>query len=423
MALHKIDLNSQDFKRNPFPTFEKMREIGPLFQTKIPLLGKVWVTSTYEAATTVLRDKETFVVEPRHAGRTSLPGFAGWMPAIMKSLTNNMLGKDEPDHRRLRHLVESAFVKQSIDTMRPRIELIVDEYLNQVEQQALHNGGDVNFIKYFSRSFPLAVICELLGLAEDDREEFKRKAANFTAINGLFGIFKATFSVRKINKFLCNQFELCRKNPRPGMISALVTAEQDGDKLSEEELLASAFLLLIAGHETTVHLLNTGLLTFLQHPEQKKELMADWSKIGTAVDEVLRVTSTIQMTKPRYISRNIELFGQKLMQGDVVMPMLAAANCDPAQFPDPEVFDINRTPNAHIAFGTGIHVCLGLKLAKAEAEIAFQKIFTRFPNLQLAIPESEIKWVKRIGTRTMDRLPLRLENNANSGREDQRHVA
>ena len=190
-------------------------------------------------------------------------------------------------------------------------------------------------------------------------------------------------------------------------------AEQDGNKLSKNELTASAFLLLFAGHETTVHLLSGGVLTLLQHPQQKAELLGDWSLGYDAVGEILRFYSSIQMTKPRFASRDMELFGQTIRQGEIVNPILAAGNADPDQFSNPETFDIHRHPNPQLTFGTGMHICLGQKLAWAETEIAFERLFTRFPDLELAIPTADLVWLERIGHRALTTLPLALHATEN----------
>lgn len=408
MPAPKIDISSPAFKSDPLPALARLREQGPIIHAHLPLVGDCWLTTTYEATDRVLHDKETFVNDPRHAGRKSYAGMQWWMPRSLGALTSNMLGKDEPDHRRLRGLTESAFVKRSIDGMRPWIEELVERQLLLLEASAL-SVGPVDFIEHFARPLPLAVICELLGLPAEDREKFMRWC-RFTSVSGVFDLVRALRGIGKLQRYLKRQFALCRKQPRPGMISLLVAAEQEGDRLSEDELLAAAFVLLIAGHETTVHLLACGLIALSQHPEQKAELTADWSKLDTAVDEILRYTSPVQLTKPRYAGRDVELFGQQIRRGEFCLPLLAAANCDPAKFPDPQRFDITRQPNCHLAFGTGIHTCLGLKLAKAEAEIAFKRLYSRFPDLELPVAAEQLDWTKRIGLRSLRSLPVRLKS-------------
>lgn len=403
-----FDITTVEFKRNPFPTLARMRECGPLIREKLPLIGEAWMATTYEAVTRILRDKEAFVTEPRNAGRKNFAGIQWWMPRMIRSLTDNMLGKDEPDHRRLRGLVESAFMRQSIDEMRPRMAALVNRQLDLLEQQAAANGGRVDLVQHFARPFPVQVISELMGFPEEDRPKFQRWASGLTSGSNATAIVRFVPGIIRLNRYFLQQFEEVRQRPRPGMLTALVQAEQEGRGLSKAELLASTFLLLLAGHETTVHLLSGGVLTLLQHPEQKAALMADWTLGYSAVGEVLRHFSSIQMTKPRYVSRDLELFGQQLRRGDVMVPLLAAANSDPAEFPEPETFDIRRSPNRHLTFGTGMHVCLGSKLAWAEAEIAFEKLFTRFPNLQLACREDELVWTRRLGTRAVVELPIHV---------------
>lgn len=392
------------------PLFARLRELGPVLRTRLPMLGDCWVTTTYEAADRVLRDKEHFGTDALNAGlksRTAMMGALGWfLPKAMKAMVQNMLTMDEPDHRRLRSLVEVAFARQSVTGMRPGIERIVDRQLDELEQSA-DATGTVDFQHTFAKRVPLMVICELLGLPEADRDKFEQWC-DFSSASGAISMLWSMRKMGRLTRYLQEQFAQCRRNPRPGMISALVQAEQDGDRLSEEELLASIFILLIAGHETTTHLLTVGLLALQQHPQAKAELMADWSKIDTAVDEMLRYNSTIQMTKPRYARQDVELFGQRIKQGEMTFPLLAAANCDPAVFDHPERFDINRSPNNHMAFGRGIHVCLGLKLAKAEADIAFERLLTRFPDLQIARSLEQLLWSERIGHRSLDGLPVTL---------------
>jgi cytochrome P450 len=201
-------------------------------------------------------------------------------------------------------------------------------------------------------------------------------------------------------------------------MTALVQAEQDGDKLSENELLAMAFLLLVAGHETTVHLIGGGVLALLENSEQRARLMADWSLAPSAVEELLRFVCPVQIGKPRYVSREREFHGRLLRRGDLIIPMLASANADPARFTCPERMDLTRSPNPHVAFGAGPHFCLGAQLARVEARVVLEKLFTRFPNLALAVPgapgpaperpRTTLRYTGRLGIRALTALPVRL---------------
>jgi cytochrome P450 PksS len=191
-------------------------------------------------------------------------------------------------------------------------------------------------------------------------------------------------------------------------MTALVQAEQDGDTLNENELLAMAFLLLVAGHETTVHLIGGGVLALLEAPEQKARLLADWSLAPSAVEELLRFVSPVQIAKPRYVGRDLEFHGRPLRRGDVLVPMLASANADPGRFERPEGMDIARAPNPHVAFGTGKHFCLGAQLARVEAQVVIERLFTRFPDLSMGMPGSALEYTGRLGIRALTALPVRL---------------
>jgi cytochrome P450 len=191
-------------------------------------------------------------------------------------------------------------------------------------------------------------------------------------------------------------------------MTALVQAEQDGDRLSEDELLAMAFLLLLAGHETTVHLIGGGTLALLEVPDQKARLTANWSLLPAAVEELLRFVCPVQMAELRHLSRDLEFHGRPLCRGEVIIAMLASANADPERFHEPEQLDVGRSPNPHVAFGTGSHFCLGAQLARVEAQVVTEKLFTRFPKLSLAVPADEIRYTGRFGFRALTALPVRL---------------
>jgi cytochrome P450 len=227
-------------------------------------------------------------------------------------------------------------------------------------------------------------------------------------VTSLWGIVRCLAGILRLMGYFRRHFEQCRRQSRPGLMTALVQAEQDGDKLSENELLATAILLLIAGHETTVHLISGGVLALLQAPEQKARLLADWSLVPLAVEELLRFVCPAQIPRSRHASRDLEFYGQKLRRGDIITPMLASANADPARFDDPERMDITRSPNPHLALGSGVHFCLGAQLARVEAQVVMERLFTRFPELSLAGPASALKYTGVTGMRALTALPVRL---------------
>jgi len=403
-SVQKIDFASQAFARDPFPTYASLRAAGPVIRTRLPILGKTWVATTYQAASEVLKDDETFVMEAKKVGKTLFSGILRLLPRTLRVLAENMLRHDNPDHRRLRRLVEQAFSRHSVENMRDRIGVLCDGLL-----AGLAGRETVDLLEEWARPLPVAVICELLGLPDEDRPKFTRWVKVLFRSVSLVGMLLALPTIFRLLKYFRRHFEQCRRQPRPGLMTALVQARQEGDQLSEDELLAMAFLLLFAGFETTVHLLGGGSLALLKAPEQKERLLNDWSLLPPAVEELLRFVSPVQMSEPRYMVRDLEFFGQPLRRGDYVVAWLGAANADPARFPDPEKLDLARSPNPHVAFGSGIHFCLGAQLARVEAQVGFERLFTRYPRLALAVADSELKHSGNMLLRALVALPVRLQ--------------
>lgn len=398
-----FDLVSQAYKRNPFPTYQRMHAEAPVSRTKIPLVGDAWLVSPYDDVIALLKDKDRFAHDPRNAGRAQRAGIAWWMPRFVRVLTDHMLGTDEPDHRRLRRLVDKAFGRRGIEGMRARIETITDELLDRLE-----GTKDADLVAEFARPLPLTVICELLGLPHDDRRKFTRWVEAMTQPPSVLGIARSFPALLQISRYLRAQFEERRRNPQADLITALVEAEDAGEQLNEDELLSMVFLLLVAGHETTVHLLGSGTLALLQNPGEHAKLAADWDLIGPSVEELLRYTSPVEFATVRYPIEDTVLSGQTIPKGEPILPALGAANCDGQHFDHPERLDIARAPNSHVALGSGIHFCLGQQLARLEAQIAFEHLFKRFPEMSLACPAQELQWRGTLGLRGLASLPVRL---------------
>jgi cytochrome P450 len=403
-----FDLTSQAFKREPFPTLARIREQGPVIRVRMPLLGKVWLATTYDAVNDLLRDHDRFVQSPATAGLRGTMPVLRWLPRSLRPLTTHMLLRDPPDHRRLRSLVDQAFRRQSIEALRPRLEALADEAIDRLEAEAARSPGGVDLLAHFARPFPLAVICEILGLPPEDRPMFTRWATRFASASSFPGLILALATgVRPLLGYVREEIRRQSNRPRGGLISALIEAEEAGDRLSEDELVAMIFLLLAAGHETTLQQIVLGVLALFDHPEELAALRADWTLADTATQELLRHVSFAQVSKPRYARDDTELHGQPIRRGQMLIACLAAANHDPSVFDDPGRLDIRRHPNRHVAFGTGIHVCLGAALARAETAIALERLFTRFPRLEIAVPRSQVRFSARIGARTLLALPVR----------------
>ncbi|WP_169054155.1 cytochrome P450 [Nitratireductor sp. XY-223] len=399
-----FDIQSAAFKSDPFPTFAAMREAGPVIPIKLPFIGRAWVTTSHAATIAMVKDNRRFVQEGRHAGKRGVAGMQWWMPRTMRLLANNMLLKDEPDHRRLRKLVDRAFQRRDVQAMRGDIEALADGILDE-----LAGPAQVDLLNEFSRRLPLEVICDLLGLPDSDRHKFSQWMSTSASITGIAGLLRALGPIRKMVGYVREQIEDCRRAPRKGLISELVLAEEDGDKLDEEELISMVFLLLVAGFETTTHLIADSVIALEQNPRQKAFLLADpGPRMERAVEELARFTSPVQGTKARYVAEDTVFFDQPLKRGELIMGLIGAANCDPAEFEAPDTLRLDRFPNPHLVFSSGIHFCLGMQLARVEAQSALLKLYTRFPDLRIEEPD-RLPWIERLGIRGVSALPVCLE--------------
>ena len=401
MQISFKELTSADFKRDPFPLCRQLREVGPLVSSKIPVIGKLHFATTYSAVDQVLRDRQRFALEARNAGVKGLGDFMNWFPKPIRVLAENMLQKDEPDHRRLRSFAELAFLRKNVDSMRDDVARLSDELID-----AFDRSGEVDLMSSFSRTLPLSVICELLGLPLEDRPKFSKWASYFSNASFPMGMFKVLPGIWKLNRYLRGRFEVERQSPSGGLISQLVAAEQEGSKLSEDELLAMTFILFLAGHETTTHLITLSVLTLLTRNDLRQRWMTEPENRLRFVDELLRYLTPVQMTKPRYVTEDTQVDGIQLKRGDKLMGLLASANCDPEKFDDPETINFDRQPNQHVGFGGGIHFCLGAQLARIETEIGITRLLERFPEIRVAQSTNTLKWSAKTGLRSLKRLPL-----------------
>jgi cytochrome P450 len=395
----RFDLSSQAYFRNPAAEIARLRAAGPVVEVRFPIVGPVWTTTTQELADRVLKDDATFTLR-RDDG--SIAGFRWWMPRILRTLANNMLSADEPDHRRLRDVVDEAFRRRAVLDLEPRILALAEELADQL----FAAGAPADLVARYARILPLSVICELLGLPPGDRPKFTAWASGFTRFTGPFGFLAAMPTMFAMRRYLERRLDAARQSVGEGLIAELVRVERDGGRIDRNEMVSTLFLLLLAGHETTTHLISGASFELVKNPGLRDWLAEDWSRLGLATEEFLRFVSPVQFTKPRYVGRDVELGGVRLRKGDRIMPMLAAANLDPQANADPERLDLARRPNRHVAFGTGVHFCLGHQLARIEAMCALEALFRRWPKLVLAVDEREIRWRERPGMRAIERLPV-----------------
>jgi cytochrome P450 len=398
-----FDLTAPAFHADPFPTLDRLREVGPLAAMKLPIFGRIRLAVTHEACSALLKDHATFVRDPGNAGRKMQARIVQFLPRTLALIARNMLSLDDPDHRRLRGLVDQAFQRRTIEALRPTIVQVADRLLDRFEER-----NEVDLMAEFCRDLPLSVICALLGLPEGDHDRFKGWLGGLKDTANIGAVVRAIPGLISVIRYLRRQSRPGSSASADGLIAALRDVELDGGRLSEDEFVAMIFLLFAAGQETTTHLLGGGLLALLTHAGQRSRLVEDMSQMSVAVEECLRYVSPVQFTKPRWAARDVEFAGVRLRRGDSVAGFLSAANCDPAKFTEPHRFDIGRRPNPHLAFGTGVHFCLGFQLARAEAAIGFERLFVRFPKMSLGVDPGAIVWRRRLGLRALASLPVRL---------------
>jgi cytochrome P450 len=394
-----LDFASQDYFRDPAAGIEKLRAVGPVVEVRFPIVGTVWMTTTQDLANQVLRDTKTFTLRKDGA----VAGMQWWMPKIVRTFSNNMLTTDEPGHTRLRSIVDEAFRRRAVLDMEPRILAIAGELADEL----FADGSPADLVDRYARKLPLSVICELLGLPLADRPKFSAWAGGLTRFTTAFGFLGVIPKILAMKRYMEEQLETARAKGGTGLIAELVRVEKEGGRISRDEMVAMLFLLLFAGHETTTHLISGSVYELVRNPGLRDWLEDDWSRANLAVEEFLRFVSPVQFTKPRFVRNDVELGGVRLKKGEKVMPMLAAANFDPQANEHPEKLDLERKPNRHVAFGAGIHFCLGHQLARMEGKCALQALLQRWPKLELATQESRIRWRTRAGFRAIEQLPVR----------------
>ena len=395
----RLDFTSEAFFRDPPKAIAALRAAGPVVATRFPLVGDVWITTTHDATAQVLKDSTIFTLRKEDG---DVAGLRWWMPGLVRTIANNMLTMDEPDHTRLRSIVDEAFRRRAIVAMEPRIRVIADSLADEL----FAKGSPADLVQSYARILPLSVISELLGLPMADRPRFIAWANAMSSLTNVVSFFRLLLAFRKMRFYLEQQLQIARERGGEGLIAELVQVEREGGEITPDEMVSMVFLLLAAGSETTTHLISGSVYELLRNPGLRDWLEEDWSRAGLAVEEFLRFVSPVQFSKPRYVRRNIELAGVPLKKGDRVMVMLAAANVDPAVHDQPEHLDLTRKPNRHMSFGTGIHFCLGHQLARIEAACALEALFVRWPKLGLAVDASQIHWRKRPGLRAIAKLPV-----------------
>ncbi len=391
------------FKANPFPYYARLRADEPISRHVQSDGRGYWLVTRYDDVLAVLRDPrfiKNWRAQLTPDERAELPP----LPPAFAIFIANMLDQDPPNHTRLRALVSKAFTPRLIENLRPRIQQLADGLLDTASAR-----GEMDLIDDYAFPIPITVIAELLGVPAEDREKF-RTWSN-AAVSGDFSFEAAEQIAPHMEAFadyLRALFEERRRNPRADLISGLLRAEEAGDRLSEEEMFAMIFLLLIAGHETTVNLIGNGLLALLEHPDELQRVQQDPELIKPAVEELLRYAGPVETSTERYASEDVTIGNVTIPKGEMALVVLGSANRDGEHFTSADDLDITRDVRDHLAFGHGIHYCLGAPLARLEAQIAIGTIISRFPNMRLAADPSDLAWRPGMIIRGLTHLPVIL---------------
>lgn len=394
---------------NPFALLAQLRSVSAVMPIPFPMEGtdrRAWMVTRMEEAVQVLKDHGHFTVDPSSIGIDGLLGRgngseASGTPTFFTSKT--MLTVDGQDHRRLRQLVSKAFTPRYIEGLRPRVQEIADELLDWVQAQ-----GQMDLVEDYAFPLPINVISEMLGVPHADRDQIHAwsHALSIGAGVGAARNPEVAANMRAFGEYTARLVADKRQHPGDDLISQMIAIEEAGDRLNEAELLSTVTLLIFAGHETTSNLIATGSLMLLDHPAQLEQLKADLGLVPAAVEELLRFNGPATIAGPRYAREDIELGGQQIKRGDVVFPVLLSANHDESQFTEPEELEIARTITRHLAFGHGIHMCLGAPLARLEGDIAFSTLLRRMPDLHLRVPRESITWNFALNSRSLVALPV-----------------
>jgi cytochrome P450 PksS len=393
-------LFSPAFWANPFPLFARLRAEEPVHRALLPPRTPIWFVTRHEDVLALLKD-DRFAKDRTRAMTAEQLRRMPWVPPMFRPLERNMLDRDPPDHTRLRALVQKAFTPRLVEQLRGRVEALADELLDEVAHR-----GEMDLIRDYALPLPMTIIAEILGVPTRDRDRFQRWSKVIVSVNAFNVSWRVFPAVWGFTRYLKRLFALRRAEPGDDLTTALVRAEEAGERLGEDELLAMAFLLLIAGHETTVNLIASGTLELLRHPDQLDRLRRDPSLIGTAVEELLRFTAPVFLSTERYALEDLELRGVAIPRGGLVFAALGSANRDETVFRDPDSLDVGRSENRHLGFGQGIHYCLGAPLARLEAQVAFEALLRRLPDLRLKGPPESLRWRRSLILRGLEALPV-----------------
>jgi cytochrome P450 len=381
--------------RDPYTTMARLRDDGAIHQVTAPDGSPLWLVTGYQEAREALTDPR-LSLDKRHSTR----GYAGF--GLPTALDRNLLNMDPPDHARIRTLVGQAFTPRRVEQLGPAIQRTADELLDQLDDQA----GGADLMPGYAFPLPVAVICDLLGVPPEARRDFRSWTNVLVAPEAGADPRRA---MTEMLTYLLGLLDAKRAHPGDDLISALIQARDRDDRLDENELISLVFLLLWAGYETTVDLIGNGLLLILEDEDVRDGLLTGRYPIASVIEEVLRFDAPAILSIRRFAIENLRLGGATIPAGDTVMISLAAANHDPARFESPDTFEPDRHDRGHLAFGHGIHHCLGAPLARLEGRIAIDSALRRYPAMQLADPAADLAWRPSIRSHGLRSLPVLIK--------------
>lgn len=395
-----INLASAQFKEDAYEIYKESRKKQPILFVNQVEIGKEWLITRYEDALPLLKDNRL----KKDWTNVFSQDIKNMYLSVDNSdhLTTHMLNSDPPNHSRLRSLVQKAFTPKMIAQLDGRIQRIADDLISDIERK-----GTLNLVDDYSFQLPIIVISEMLGIPKEDQAKFRIWSHAVIASPETPEEIKETEKqLSEFITYLQYLVDIKRKEPKEDLVSALILAESEGHKLSARELYSMIMLLIVAGHETTVNLITNTVLALLENPNQLQLLKDNPKLIDSAIEEGLRYYSPVEVTTARWAAEPFQIHDRTIEKGDMFVIALASANRDETVFENPEVFDITRENNRHIAFGHGSHFCLGAPLARLEAKIAITTLFNRMPELQIKGNREEIKWQGNYLMRSLEELPL-----------------
>jgi cytochrome P450 len=396
-----IDITDPTFKANPFPAYARLRAEAPVFPVTVGRAGRTWLVTRYDDVLAVLKDDEHFVKDFHNAMTSEQLRQAPSRPEAFKPLSRSMLSLDDPDHARLRTLVHKAFTPKRIEQMRGQVQVVANELLDKVV-----SDGHMDLIADYALPLPLTMIGRILGVPAEDNQQFHIWTRTFLSAASSPNPQGLGSSMAEFMQYLRKQIKERQDHPRDDLIAALVQAREGNDMFSEDEVVSTIFLLLSAGHETTVNLIGSGMLALMEHPEQMHKLRDEPELSKTAIEELVRFVCPAETATQRYASADVTVAGTTIPRGEVVLAVVGSANRDTRYFENPDTLDITRSNNRHLSFGQGIHYCLGAPLARLEGQIAIPALLQRLPNIHLAVKPEELRWRGGMTLRGLEALPV-----------------